>query len=79
MWSWDQRWEESAFVRGRFGGIERQQGVAFEAGAPAAIGLDGEANDKNGRQAGADENGDGENLHAVSGAALPETRIAWFA
>ena len=79
MWSWDQGEKRSAFVRGRFGGIERQQGVAFEAGAPAAIGLNGEANDKNGRQAGADENGDGENLHAVSGAALQKLRIAWFA
>jgi hypothetical protein len=70
MWSWDQRGDKSAFSRGRFGGIKGQQGIALEARTPAAISLDGEAHDKNCRQAGANENGDGENLHTESPAVL---------
>ncbi len=51
----------------------------LEAGVAAAAGFDGEANDEDSGQAAADENGDSEDVHAVTGAGIGESRIACLA
>jgi len=51
----------------------------LEAGVAAAAGFDGEANDEDRSQAGADENGDGEDVHGLTEAGVGKSRIAWLA
>ena len=60
-------------------GIKRQQGIVLQAGTAATAGLDGEADDENRREARADENGDGEDVHAAIGTGGGRTRIARLA
>lgn len=58
---------EAAGWRGGGGrGFERQEGIALEAASLRAMGLGEEADDENSGQAGADEDGHGENVHGPS-------------